>query len=83
MTPWTPEPGAQQQQALRPQLSFLGTLRSVAWGFFGVRKSSEHERDLSLVNPIHLVVAGVLGALLLVLLLIVLVRWVVASGAAT
>ena len=64
-------------------VSFWQTLRAVAWSFFGVRKSSAHERDLSQLNPVHLVIAGVLGAVLFVVLLIVLVNWVLSSGVAS
>jgi len=54
----------------------------VGWSFFGVRKASGYEEDISRINPIHVIVAGLLAALLFVLGLVVLVRWVVSSGAA-
>jgi hypothetical protein len=34
------------------------------------------------LNPVHVIIAGVIGALLLVLVLVVLVNWVIASGVA-
>ena len=64
--------------AARP--SFWRTVRMVGWGFLGVRKGSEYQRDLSHVNPFHVIVAGLVGAVLLVLLLLGVVNWVV-SGA--
>ena len=60
--------------------SFLRSLRLVAWGFLGVRKNSEYQRDLAQVNPFHVILAGIIGVLLLVLLLVGLVYWAV-SGA--
>jgi hypothetical protein len=63
--------------------SFVQTLKAVAWSFFGVRKSSEYEKDVSQLNPVHVIVAGILAAALFVVGLIVLVRWVVGSGVAT
>ena len=60
--------------------SFLRSLRMVAWGFLGVRKNSEYQRDLAQVNPFHVILAGIIGVLLLVLLLVGLVNWAV-SGA--
>ena len=60
--------------------SFLRSLRLVAWGFLGVRKNSEYERDLAQVNPFHVILVGIIGVLLLVLLLVGLVNWAV-SGA--
>ena len=59
---------------------FLRSLRLVAWGFLGVRKNSEYQRDLAQVNPFHVILAGIIGVLLLVLLLVGLVNWAV-SGA--
>ena len=60
--------------------SFLRSLRLVAWGLLGVRKNSEYQRDLAQVNPFHVILAGIIGVLLLVLLLVGLVNWAV-SGA--
>ena len=69
--------------AVRRKAPFLRTLQAVAWSFFGVRKSRDLERDLGQLNPIHLVVAGVVLAALFVLALILLVQWVIASGVAS
>jgi len=62
--------------------SFVQTLKAVAWSFFGVRKSSDYAQDVAKINPVHVIVAGVLAALVFVVGLILLVRWVIASGVA-
>jgi hypothetical protein len=62
--------------------SLLRTLLAVAWSFFGVRKSRDLERDVSELNPVHLVIAGVIVAALFVGALIALVNWVIKSGVA-
>ena len=62
--------------------SFVQTLKAVAWSFFGVRKASEYEKDVSQLNPVHVIIAGIVAAVVFVLGLIVLVRWVIASGVA-
>jgi hypothetical protein len=62
--------------------SFGQTLKAIAWAFFGVRKSSEYEKDVSQLNPVHVIVAGIVATVVFVLGLIVLVRWVIASGVA-
>lgn len=62
--------------------SFVQTLRAVAWSFFGVRKSSDYERDVNQLNPLHVIAAGILAALGFVLLLLLLVRWIISSGVA-
>jgi hypothetical protein len=66
----------------RRKASPLRTLLAVAWSFFGVRKSKDLERDVSELNPLHLVVAGVLVAALFVAALVALVNWVIKSGVA-
>jgi hypothetical protein len=71
------------QAASRRKLSFLQTLRAVAWSFFGVRRSQDQAKDVSQLNPVHVIIAGVLGAVLFVLVLLVLIRWILASGVAT
>ncbi len=68
--------------ASRRKLSFLQTLRAVAWSFFGVRKAADLEKDVNQLNPIHVVIAGVVGALVLVAVLATLVNWVLTSGVA-
>ena len=60
---------------------FGQTLRAVAWSFFGIRKSADHEQDVKNLNPIHVVIAAVLGAAVFVVFLVVLVHFVI--GAAT
>ena len=62
--------------------SFLQTVRAVAWSFFGVRRSADHAQDVQNLNPVHVVIAGVLGAGLFIVALVMLVRWVVGSGVA-
>ena len=66
----------------RRKASLVRTLLAVVWSFFGVRKGKDLERDMSELNPVHLVVAGVVVAALFVAALIALVNWVIKSGIA-
>ena len=67
----------------RPRHTSLGrTLLAVLWSFFGVRKSKDLERDVSELNPLHVVIVGVLVAAVFVGALFVLVQWVIRSGIA-
>ena len=66
----------------RPTGTFLQTARAVAWSFFGVRRAAELESDAQRLNPVHVAVGGVLGAVLFVVALVWLVKWVVGSGVA-
>jgi hypothetical protein len=68
--------------ASRRKLSFFQTMRAVAWSFFGVRKSADLEKDVNQLNPVHVVIAGVLGALMLIAVLAIVVNWVLGSGIA-
>ena len=72
------EPGL--KDAIARPLSPLQTLRAVAWSFFGVRRGSAYEQDVQRLNPLYVIVAGLLAALLFVLSLVWIVRWVVGSG---
>ena len=70
------------KQAAARKGSLLQTAQAVAWSFFGVRRSADHERDLSQLNPVHVIIAGIVGAALFVLALLLLVNWVIGSGVA-
>lgn len=63
----------------RPKASFFRSVKMVAWSFLGIRKNSEYKDDLAQVNPFHVIIAGFVGVMLMVIGLIVLVKWVVAS----
>ena len=56
--------------------SFLQSLKAVAWSFFGVRRSGDHEKDLSNANPVHLVIAALLAVAIFIGVLITVVRLV-------
>ncbi len=70
------------RQAARRRGSFPQTLRAVAWSFFGVRRSADHANDVDKLNPLHLVIAAVIGAAFFVTILVLLVKWVIGSGVA-
>jgi hypothetical protein len=70
------------REAAQRKGSFAQTLKAVAWSFFGVRKSKDYAQDVANINPVHVIVAGVLAAVIFVLGLVFLVRFIVASGVA-
>jgi amino acid transporter len=61
--------------------SFLRSLIAVLWSFAGIRKSSEHKKDIQNVRPEHVIIAGILAALVFVIGLIVIVNLVISSAA--
>jgi diacylglycerol kinase len=68
--------------ASQRKMSFGQTLRAVGWSFFGVRKAQDQEQDVRQLNPIHVIIAGLLAGVLFVVTLVFLVQWVLASGVA-
>ena len=58
--------------------SFVATMKAVFWSFFGVRKKSDYEADTQQLNPVHVIIAGIIGAALFVLVLVLIVKAVVA-----
>lgn len=56
---------------------FLQTLRAVLWSFFGVRKRAGYERDAQQLNPVHVIIAGLIAAVIFVLTLVTIVHFVV------
>jgi hypothetical protein len=58
------------------EAGFTDTMRAVLWSFFGVRRKSDYERDAARLNPVHVIIAGLAGAALFVLALILIVRMV-------
>jgi hypothetical protein len=75
--------GGELRDAVARKGSFVQTMKAVAWSFFGVRKSADNERDLSQLNPVHVIIAGAAGAALFVVALVVLVKFIIRSGVAT
>ncbi|WP_244848805.1 DUF2970 domain-containing protein [Caballeronia sp. SL2Y3] len=56
---------------------FVKLVKAVFWSFFGVRRRADLENDAAQLNPLHLIAAGVIGAALFIVVLLVIVRAVV------
>ncbi|MFM8467453.1 MAG: DUF2970 domain-containing protein [Oxalobacteraceae bacterium] len=67
------------KEAVQRKSSFGATVRAVLWSFFGVRKKSGYDDDVQNLNPVHVIVAGIMAAVLFVLGLLMMVKWVVAA----
>jgi len=67
----------EQPEAPRPRSAgFLQVMAAVFSSFFGVRKRASGERDIGSIKPVHVIVAGVLGAAILVVAIATLVHFV-------
>ncbi|MGQ0748937.1 MAG: DUF2970 domain-containing protein [Betaproteobacteria bacterium] len=54
----------------------LQVAKAVFWSFLGIRKRAAHERDAVTLTPVQVIVAGIIGAVIFVLGLIMLVRFI-------
>jgi len=66
-----------EHRASRPESAgFLQVMGAVFASFFGVRKRASGERDIGTIRPVHVIVAGVLGAAVLVAVIATLVHFI-------
>ena len=70
------EPKRPQQER---KSSFGASMKAVFWSFFGVRKRRDYDRDAANLNPVHVIIAGLIGALIFIGVLILAVRFAVAQ----
>ncbi len=68
------------REVVRRKGSFLQTLKAVAWSFLGIRRGADWQEDIGRLNPVHVIVAGLIGAGLFVGALVLLVRWIAAGS---
>lgn len=67
-----PEPLPHQRKG-----SLLRTVKAVLWSFVGLRARSDYEKDVVQLNPVHIVVVGLVSVVVFVVSLILLATWVV------
>ena len=67
------------KQLAQRKLNFFQTLKAIAWAMLGVRKGTGYQEDIAKLNPVHLVIAGLLFGVLFVTSLLTIVGWVLAS----
>ena len=61
----------------RKKASLLQVAKAVFWSFLGIRKRRDYEADSVELKPQQVIVAGLIGAAIFVLGLILLVRFVI------
>ena len=59
--------------------SFGQSMRAVFWSFFGLRRKSDFDTDSAKLNPLHIVIAALIGVAVFIGLLITIVKLVVAK----
>jgi len=58
------------------QASPLQVAKAVFWSFLGIRKRQAHEHDAVTLKPAQVIIAGIIGAVILVLSLVGLVTFI-------
>ena len=59
------------------QGTIFQTVKAVMWSFAGLRARVDYERDVAQLNPVHIIVVGLVGVFVFVGSLILLATWVV------
>lgn len=63
----------------RPEpASFMSTVKAVLWSFIGIRRRRDYEEDARKLNPVHVIVAGLIAAVIFVIGLLLVVQLVLA-----
>jgi amino acid transporter len=60
----------------KERAGFWATIRAVLWSFVGIRRRSAYQDDARSLDPRALVVAGLIGAVVFVLAILMVVRLV-------
>lgn len=71
-----PDPAAPPAASPPRQATFAQAAGAVFWSFFGVRKGRDMRVDAVRLKPQHVIIVGILSALILVLALVALVRFI-------
>ena len=61
-----------------PKKSLWRTAKTVAWSFIGLGGRGAYDEDAKNLNPLHIIVVGLIGVFLFVAALALLVNWMVA-----
>ncbi|MGA8055347.1 MAG: DUF2970 domain-containing protein [Burkholderiales bacterium] len=60
--------------------SFVDAVKTICWSFFGVRRRAQHEVQTVKLKPVHVIVAGVIGAAIFVVVLVTVAKLIVGAG---
>lgn len=65
------------QQDEKTKMSFFATVGAVFWSFIGLRRHTDYEKDVTGLNPVYVIVAGLIGAAIFIGVLLTVVNMVV------
>ena len=61
----------------RRKPSFLYSMKAAFWSFFGLRRKRDFDTDSAGLNPVHVIIAGLIGVACFIGLLIAIIKLVV------
>jgi len=64
---------------MKKKSSFTRSMKAVMWGFLGVRKKAGLQEDVASLSFVHIIIAGVVGALIFMGVLLLIVKAVVSN----
>ena len=67
------------KEVAQRKLNFFQTLKAVLWALFGVRKGSGYQEDIAKLNPVHIIIAGILLTVIFVVSLVKLAGWAISQ----
>jgi hypothetical protein len=66
-----------RQKTQQQKASFLYALKAVFWSFTGLRRKSDFDSDAVKINPVHIVIAGLIAVACFIGVLVMIVKLVV------
>ena len=61
------------------KLNFFQTLKAIMWGALGIRKGAGYSQDAAKLNPVHVIIAGLIAVIVFVALLVLAGSWAASS----
>jgi hypothetical protein len=58
----------------------LEVAKAVFWSFLGIRKRAAHESDMVRLKPVQVIIAGIVGAVIFVISLVLIVNFIVSRA---
>lgn len=67
----------ERQQDPKKKRSFFATMIAISWSFIGLRRHTDYENDVTGLNPLYVIIAGLIGAAIFIGVLLLIVNMVV------
>jgi len=54
--------------------SFMGTMVAIAWSFIGLRRKKDFDEDVGGLNPVYVIIGGLIGTAIFIGILLAMVN---------